>query len=274
MIALPELEVEMPLAIDSLYPTYELYPITNGDSLVTSSNQVFISDRDYVLSDNLISCHPGRQGLGFDNDRTSRFVPLIEVKDEKGLHSGYAAWMHIFSSTNRSKTDATINGDLEGAILACFSSVSEEFYNADGIAAIVETAKAITRNTFLVEGGTDEFIYVAGDTESIIAGASFVDLGIAKAENLTVTVSLYSNDTLVGEYSSETVKVKDALNNISQISSIHDLSKGKPDRAVTTLMLDGEVIDMIEHTVKFWEPKPASDRHFIYIEDGQFKRDG
>ena len=274
MIALPELEVEMPLAIDSLYPTYELYPITNGDSLVTSSNQVFISDRDYVLSDNLISCHPGRQGLGFDNDRTSRFVPLIEVKDEKGLHSGYAAWMHIFSSTNRSKTDATINGDLEGAILACFSSVSEEFYNADGIAAIVETAKAITRNTFLVEGGTDEFIYVAGDTESIIAGASFVDLGIAKAENLTVTVSLYSNDTLVGEYSSETVKVKDAQNNISRISSIHDLSKGKPDRAVTTLMLDGEVIDMIEHTVKFWEPKPASDRHFIYIEDGQFKRDG
>ena len=263
----PALQADSKLAIDSLSPIYELYPITNGAKLVTTENQAFVTDRNYVLSDEIISCHPGRQGLGFGNHRTSRFVPLIEIKDEKGLHSGYAAWMHIFSSTN-----STINGKREGSMLACFSSVSEEFYNADGIAAIVETAKAMTRNAFLVEGGTNEFIYVEEDTDKITAGLSYVNLSGSDIDGLVVAIELYDGNKLLETISSEKVSLTKARNNISQLSMAYDVSKGKPDRVVATLSLDGEVVDMIEQEVMFWAPK--ENPSFIYIEDGYFKKDG
>ena len=263
----PGIESETPLAIDSLAPMYELYPITNGAELVTSENQVFVSDRDYKLSDYVVSCHPGRQGLGYNNNRTSRFVPLIEIKDEKGLHSGYAAWMHIFSSTN-----PTINGKMEGSILACFSSVTDEFYNADGIAAIVETVKTMTLNTFIVEGGTEEHIYVEEDTDSIVAGIAFVDLSGDKTEGLVASVDLYKGNTKLGGFSSTELTAKTIRNNISQIYGSYDVSKGQPDRAVATLTLNGKVIDKIEQDVSFWAPK--ENPSFIYMEDGYFKRDG
>lgn len=179
LVSTPDIERENYLAIDSLAPMYELYPITNGAELVTSSNQVYVSDRDYVLSNEIVSCSPGRQGLGFNNGRTSRFIPLIEVKDKDGLHSGYAAWMHIFSCAQ-----TNINGKMEGSMLACFSSVSEEFYNADGIAAVVETVKVMTRSAFIVEGGTDEFIYIDENTQSIMAGISYLQSGGKDVEGL------------------------------------------------------------------------------------------
>ncbi len=263
----PSIETEIHLALDTISPIYELYPITNGAELVTNENQVFVSERDYKLSDEIISCFPGRQGLGYNNNRTSRFVPLIEVKDEKGLHSGYAAWMHIFSSTN-----ATINGKMEGSMLACFSSVSSEFYNADGIAAIVETAKAMTRGLYIVEGGTDEFIYAVEDTDKITAGIAFVDLTGNKNNDLVASIALYKGNTKLGEFSSTNLAIKAIRNSISQIYGSYDISKGQPDRAVATLMLNGEVIDKIEQEVKFWAPK--ENPSFVYIEDGYFKKDG
>ncbi|MBO5897989.1 MAG: hypothetical protein J6R04_03160, partial [Clostridia bacterium] len=263
----PNAESDVNLAIDSLAPVYELYPITNGAELVTSENQVFVTERDYKLSDYMVSCHPGRQGIGYNNNRTSRFVPLIEVKDEKGLHSGYAAWMHIFSSTH-----STINGKMEGSMLACFSSVSDEFYNADGIAAIVETAKVMTRSAFIVEGGTDEHIYVEEDADSIVAGIAFVELSGDKTPGLVASVDLYKGDTRLGGFSSKDLAAKSISNNISQVYGSYDVSKGQPDRAVATLTLDGKVIDKIEQDVSFWAPK--ENPSFIYMEDGYFKRDG
>ncbi len=260
---------ETDLTVDSLSPLYELYPITNGSTLVTSHNQVFISDRNYTLSDETVSCFPGRQGLGFANDRTSRFIPLIEVKDAKGLHSGYAAWMYLFSSKN-----GNANGAMEGSILSCFSSVSEEFYDKNGIAAVVETVKAMMQPAFLLEGGTNEFIYVTEDTNSITAGLIYVDLNEQKTSDLTAAVTLYKGDVILGEFSSQAINAMQVNDRVSWLYGSYDVSKEKPDRAVATLTWKGEVIDRIEHTVKFWEPTPKEERHFVYIEDGQFKKNG
>lgn len=257
------------LTIDGFSPLYELYPITNGSALVTSDNQIFVSDRDYKLSNETVSCFPGRQGLGFYKFHTSRFIPLIEVEDAKGLHSGYAAWMYLFSSMN-----GNANGSMEGSIFSCFSSVSEEFYDENGIAAIVETVKAMLQPAFLLEGGTDEFIYVAEDTNVITAGLTYVDLNAEKTNDLTATVTLYKGDVIICEFSSQTLTAKPLNERVSWLHNTYEVSKDKPDRAVTTLTWKGEIIDRIEHEVKFWEPTPEKDRHFVYIEDGQFKKNG
>ena len=130
----------------------------------------------------------------------------------------------------------------------------------------------MTHNVFLVEGGTNEFIYVEEDTDKITAGLSFVNLSGNTIDGLTVAVELWDGNKLLDTISSEDIPVNKARNNISQISATYEVSKGQPDRAVAMLMLDGEVIDKIEQDIKFWAPK--ENPSFIYIEDGYFKKDG
>lgn len=262
---LPEIET---LTLDAVAPLYEQYPVTNASHIETYDNQVFVKDRDYVLPSELISCNPGRQGLGFENGRTSRFVPLLRVTDEKGLHSGYAAWMHIYSST----TDK--NGQMEGAIVAYFSAVSDDFYDANGIAAIRDVVEVMTRNAFLVEGGTDEFIYVEEDTEQIKAGVAYVVTDGTDTSGLVAGVALYQGDTLLKEYTTASFAPLSGKNNILTLNGAYDIAGGKPDRAVATLTLNGEVIDRVEHEVKFWTAKPESERSYVYIEDGMYMKDG
>ena len=256
--------------LDGVAPLYEQYPITNGANVVTEKSQLFVTERDYVLPETLVSCHPGASGIGYGNDANSRFIPLLRVTDEKGLHSGYAAWIDLYASTS------TRNGDIESSMVGYFGAVSEDFYNADGIAAVVETAVAMTRNTFLVDGGTKEHIYVSADTEDIVAGAQFVTLpGFSENDGqLSVQVTLYEGDRSLVTYSTadfSTIKLK---NSIQALQASYALKNGQPDRAVTTLSLDGKIIDRIEQDIHFWEAKPASERKFVYTEDGYFKRDG
>ena len=62
--------------------------------------------------------------------------------------------------------------------------------------------------------------------------------------------------------------------NIYQHAHSFDFADGRPTRAVASLMMDGQVIDRIEQEVFYWQPKPLSERKYVYIEDGYFKRDG
>ena len=252
------------LVLEGVSPMSELFPITNAKSLAAADNQSYVSSRDYVIPEELFSCAPGRQATGFDKGMTYRFVPLIRVTDEKGLHSGYAAWMHVYYST------AALNGKMEGAIVGTFSG-SKDFYNADGIAAVVETVRAMTGDTFIIDGGTTEHIYVESDTTSLSAGVNFV---ANKSAQITATVALYDGNTLLHTLSSEQTKIETNAKGVSTLRGSYDISGGKPDRAVITLTENGRAVDTITQEISYWSPKPADDRSFIYTEDGYFKKDG
>ena len=254
-----------PIMLEGVSPMHELYPITNAASLVTCDNQVFLQNREYVIPKELISCHPGRTGTGFDKGATTRFVPLIRVTDEKGLHAGYAAWLHLFSSkTNK-------NGSLEGAIVGTFGADSAEFYNANGIAAVVETAQAMVGKAFLVDGGTTEHIYVTADTQSITVGATYT----AKADvRPLLAIDLYQGDQVISRITGEDVKPKSIQNGLYTVSTQHAIKDGKPDRAVVTLSIGERVIDTLVQPISYWEAKPESERSYVYMEDGYFKKDG
>lgn len=250
--------------IEGVSPLTELYPITNAANLETCDNQSFVTSRDYVLPESLISCHPGRQATGYDKGATARFIPLIRVTDEKGLHSGYAAWIHLLSS----KTGK--NGALEGAMIGTFGATSDDFYNADGIAAVVETARAMTAKAHLVDGGTTEYIYVSADTDTITAGATY----ISDDEKPEVRIELLDGDTSLAVISSETTKAKSVANGLMTVSDTFSLANGKPTCAKVTLSLNGKEIDSVTQTISYWEAKPESERSYIYAEDGYFKRNG
>ena len=257
------------LVLDGVSPLYEQYPITNGANIVTDANQVIVSERDYVLPSEIISRHPGLTGIGYNKDTRIRFIPLLRVTDEKGLHSGYAAWIDLYA------THTSHNASQEGSMVGYFSAVSEDFYNADGIAAVTEAAVAMTRNVFLVDGGTTEYTYLASDKADIVAGLKYVTLKGAPTEGkLVATVALYKGDKKLVEYSTEALETLDLKNSISALQGAYARGGDDPDRAVATLTLDGEIIDRLEHDIHFWSPKPLAERKYIYMEDGYFKRDG
>lgn len=254
--------------IDGMSPQYKLYQITNAADVSAHANQVVVSDADFVIGDEIFSVAPGRQGVGFTNMRKNRFIPILEVKDAKGLHSGYAAWMYVFESMG------DFSEQHRGAMLASYGVNDASFYNADAIKAITETAEFMLRDAVLVEGGTDEFIYVTSDTQEISYGAITAAKETAGTE---VKVTLYQGDKILTEVSAaldsaESVQTHDEIS-LLQVQDIYTPIE-QPDRAVTELLLNGEVIDRIEHEVDFWEPKPESERKFVYTENGSYMRDG
>lgn len=256
-----DLHLDDTFELDCLAPMYELYPVTNAANMECYPNQAFITPRDYKLPSTLISCHSGRQGTGYGNSRDSRFIPLLHVTDEKGLHAGYAAWVNIFSSVTG------YNKNKEGCIVASFSAVSDDFYDENGLAAIVETAKAILSPALLLEGGASEYLYVEPDTTSITAGATYITY--AAKTDAEVQVSLYQGDQLL-----QSAQACGTSRGIEMMSAEYELSAGKPDRAVTTLTLDGKVIDRIEQRIRYWSPKPVEQREYTRIEDGCFIKGG
>ena len=256
------------LELDTISPLYEQYPITNAANIVVEEEQAFITERNYVVPKELFSCHPGRQGNGFNKGSDARFVPLLRVTDEKGLHSGYAAWMQIFSSKNNT------NGALEGAIVGCFSAASDDFYNADGIAAVTEAVVAMTRNAFIVDGGATEYLYVEEETNKVNYGISYVMMNGADTTGMTLNVALYKGDTVLAEITTSLTGAAASTSGVRIAQAVYDLSDGKPDRAEATIRQDDKVIDRVAHSIRFWSPKPASELSFVYVEDGYFKKDG
>ena len=270
---LPDLNIvsATDVQIESLAPLSEFYPITNGVSIAAHDNQVFVSDRDYKLPTDMFSCYAHREGMGYGNGHLRRFIPLLGVEDAKGLRSGWAAWLQIFAN------EAKANGELEGSMLGSFAISSEDFYDANGIAAVVETVEIMTKDIFLKEGGSDEFTYLEGKDTEIVAGGSHFALRGANTSNVTTNISLYGGNNgtqLMASYDcASTDHVAGMVNDIFRsVDRIYYLSKGKPTKAVVTLYQGGKMIDRIENDIHYWQPKPVEERNFVYVEDGYFKK--
>jgi len=264
-----ELAADSEVAIDGFSPLYELYPITNGAAVKAHENQIYVADADFVLPEKMFSCSPGRQAIGFDTGRVSRFIPLLEVTDEKGLHAGFLAWVYRFTST----TD--INGAREGSAAGVISTDDPAFYNEAGLSAMLGAVKALLAESYIVEGGTDEFIYIKPDGQSITYG---IVAAVADEANSELRVTLYSGTKEAARLS---VPASDAKDNNTYRKSGYYSAKSSVssadvdvDRAVAELYVGGECVDRIEHSVKIWSPKLEGERRYVYTENGAFMRDG
>lgn len=254
--------------LDGISPEYQQYPITNAASLAVGNNQCFVQDRNYVLPEALVSCHPGRQATGYRKERTSRFVPLLTVQDEKGLHCGYAAWLDILCSTKGK------NGEMEGAVIGCFSAVSYDFYNEDGLSAIVEAAAAMLQPALLLEGGSEEYTYITSDTESITVGVTYAQLAPDASKQVSAEIVLYRDGMPLARYTPTAEDFDENGTATYSYGASYAIAGGQPDNVEVTLLYGGEVIDCVKQSVRFWAAKPLSERKYVYTEDGRFKQDG
>lgn|GEM_PF-1211394 len=265
------LAADSDVVIDGISPSYELYPITNGAKVSAFANQIYVSDTDYVLPASLFSCSPGRQATGYDTGRVSRFIPLLEVTDSKGLHSGYLAWFYRFTSTT------AINGAREGSAAGVISTDDPAFYNKAGLAVVSDAVKAMLSDTYIVEGGTDEFLYIKSDSPTIDYGIKAAVSADSEADT-ELRVTLYSGDTEVAKLSTPAADAKE--NNTFRKTGYYNTdaklaaSSSDVDRAVAEIYVGGVCVDRVEHPVTMWSPKPESERKYIYTENNAFMRDG
>lgn len=259
------------LVIDGLSPEWKFYPVTNGKTVVTFDNQVIVSQREYNLPAEIFSLSPRPQGTGFGREREKRFIPLIEIYDEKNLRSGFLAWMFVNSSAKNGSRS------YEGSIIAGFGTSDPDFYEANGLAAVLDVIHAMLENNFFVEAGAEEYIYVDSEAKTVTLGANILSVDSKK---LTVEIDLYNNNKNISHKEYDISDMRGINNNnksgtkIYSQSEKYDLSAGKPDFVTATLKKDGKIIDRISHEIVFWSPKPENERRYISAANNEFMRDG
>lgn len=244
--------------IDELSPQWKFYPITNGEKAVVFDNQCVVSERSYHLPSKLFSPSPRAQGTGFGKNRKARFIPLLEVYDNKNLRSGILAWIII---NHTADPNMKLN-PYEGSVIAGFGTSDPEFYNADGLAALSEVIEFILRGKMFVEAGASEYLYIDSETSDYQVGAHLK----GDLEGLTVKMALLQGEKVLlnRDYTDVNSKIADEITSTDQ----------KPDKIVFSLYDVDKKIDEIAHELVFWSPKSIEERHYITAKNNEFMRFG
>lgn len=260
---------DMPIH-DGLSPQWKYYPVTNARRAAAYSGQVLVSRREYRLPQSLFSTTVRAQGTGFGKGRGARFVPLIEVSDDKGLRCGCLAWMYV-NSTMGAPDGAQL---YESSIIAGFGTSDSGFYDDNGLAAVTDVLRAMLSDVLLVEGGACEYLYIAQETEEIPVGLYARGRDF---EGVTAEICL----TLAGQclsrrlYRLDGPAVKTAAGvQIKGVTDSCDPAAGRPDRVTVSLWRDGRLLDRVSHGIQFWSPKPEEERRYITSSHNEFVWDG
>ena len=255
------------VVIDTVSPVaIETYPITNGKTIAAADNQSIVAAASYQLSDNVFSSTPYMTGEGLAASRTFRFVPLIDVRDGKGLLSGRAAWLALFES------DANRSGAFEGSAVGCFSSVGEKFYDDAGLNAVADTAKFLLTGSCLVEGGAKERAYFTDEDNTVTFGGS-ARYNPTTLGTVTLTSRLMKGDAVLAEVTEDLTAKCGNSSAFRTVSADYHVAE-QPDRVVTELRVDGVIVDSIEEEIVFCTPEPESAREYVHSEDGNLMAGG
>ena len=263
-----EKPVEDEYVLEGFSPQWKYYPITNGASCSTYEDQSFVAERKYTLPNDAVSLSAGTQGTGFAMSKKTRFVPLIEIYDTKKLYSGCLAWMNINSAYSADRSS-------NGSITACFGTNDPAFYNANGLAAVLDVMRTLLNDSLFTEAGTTQYMYVDSETQTLDMGAY---VRAVKMSGITVDIDLASNGKRIAAVSFDmdsalTIK-QHAKVLLNMVSVNYQLAAGKPDTVMITLKKNGQPVDRIIQEMVYWSPKPLSERRYVTIANGEYMRNG
>ncbi len=246
--------------IDGLCPKYKFFPLHNAVSVRISPRQTILPQNSNLsLYQDMFSFAPRPQGLGLDNGRRMRFVPLIEVIGEDGLLSGFLAYL-LFNRTAGSR-----NTEYDGSSISAFTVNDPAFYLNGGAELVAQTVSAMLCPVMLIEGGTDEFIYrddrrkgEMGAVCSVKPGVDFshyhVQIQATNIMNCDIPLS--------------------AFQKIKESEFFHYYRFAIPFEAhecnvSVSLFYDNTCIDTLSHNVLIHHVKPEKNRHYAKIAPGQ-----
>ena len=252
--------------LDGLCPKFKFFPLNNVSQVKVSDRQSILPPRELPLYDGMFSHPPRQQGLGFDNLRRSRFIPLIETVGKDGLNSGFLAYL-IF---NRSTRDFTLQRRFSmpylrnNSAIAGFTVNAPEFYEDGGADMVAKTLTAMLRPVMLVEGGTDEFIY-RDDATAGQLGALCYRLKNSDLTPYTVRLTAPGLDVTAPLTDFAVVKETDQADYL-RFSVPFEADNGTVS---VSLFENGVLVDRLSHKVSVDRLKPESERKFATILKGQ-----
>ena len=254
------------VTLDGLCPKFKFFPVNNVSRVKVSDRQSILPPRQLPLYEGMFSHPPRQQGLGFDNQRRSRFIPLIETVGHDGLNSGFLAYLILNRSTRDFAATQRFGAPYlrNNSAIAGFTVNDPRFYKDDGADMVADTLTAMLRPVMLVEGGTDEFIYrddaTAGKLGALCHSRKNCDLSPYSvrltAPGMDVTASL--SDFI-------TEKETDQADYL-RFCVPFEATDGEVS---VSLYENGVLIDKLAHKVSVDRLKPESERKFAAILKGQ-----
>jgi hypothetical protein len=245
--------------MDTLCPAWKFFPIHGPITAATPEGLAFVTAAQLNIAsegDDLpLAIQPRPRGPGFNQERPWRWQPLLEARSPAGDYRGALAALLLH------KED-----EFAGGIWACFTPDDVGFYQRQNARELLrQTARAMRRGLFLLEGGSEFFTVFEGQKFDL--GARVVNFGRANLSNVTVRITVKSKEG--GVFAKEWPMALDA----GAQQTVRQ--EWRPEKWVsggftvtTELLADGVVIDKFENELNVWRPKARPE--FVTERDGRF----
>ncbi|HOX40179.1 MAG TPA: beta-galactosidase [Candidatus Brocadiia bacterium] len=245
--------------MDMIYPSYKFFPVTTASQIVVSPEMTRLVGEDrWSAPQNLYSVQPRPRGTGYLKGRRMRFIPILEARTADGRWCGVPAAMMVHDFA-----------PFKGGVWASFCIPGSEFYKSDAVLNLLaSTASRMIDGRFLYEGGTQYWTYFSD--QKVRQGARCLTLGKEKLEGAKITLDIRRKGSIEGDG-----QEFDAVPGRAVERELPPIQPGTGEWISTVILSkDGKFLDMLEHEVSVWEPKPAAQRRFVSMKDGEFVRDG
>lgn len=277
--------------LETVSPTYKMYPMHNITSLKTHDNQgvTSIQNINLPIPKTASSCFRRPTGKGFECGYSYRWIPLITAHDKDGLERGTAAWMlvnqapipqnAVFKDALR-RLVATTQGNeekkqlnVEGSVFAvCAINDPEALKKLANTPLFGDMAKRISEGVYLSHAGVQEFSYWQGETIKI--GVAVVNYGVKTAKvDAIIRMTSKTHKEVVFE-KNESFKVKPGETLKIAFGEIVAVFESGGYQITTELISDGEVIDIISYEVGILSSKKEPQDAFVTVKGQDFWLNG
>ncbi len=258
---LPLVDAGFPGSLETILPRYKVYALTEETTLRPAAGRHVLPDFPATTADNLICAIPRTMGRGFGRGQKWRYIPLVEAVDGNGRKRGAPAWLLL----NRYPP-------YSGSVFACFGLNSAEALRAAGIPRqVAKLAERLGEGVFLGEAGAEHFAYWPGET--IRLGALAMNIA---PRGQTVSVRMTVRDARGTLRFANTSELQVPAKQETQWQGKLELRSPQPAvyTVATELLLNGTVVDAIEHEFAVLHTRRPEKREFVTVRGNDFYLNG
>lgn len=252
--SLPQPNFALP-NLEALCPSYKLYPVNEVSKLRPAAEQDVAAAAEFAWSQPGYAPVWRERGRGIHRRRPWRWVPLLTALDARGQDRGAMVSLLIG------------DGVCPGAMWANFAFADPAAALDPKVApTLLACVQAMSRGTFLLEGGAELFSYKPGEKATI--GGSVVNLS-RKPQTLILRASI--GDGLAPL--AEETKLKLTPGEVAEkVWSWTPTFRGQTTYEIRTTLLDeqGQVLDHIIQPVDQTRVKPAPPDEYVKVEGSNF----
>ncbi len=245
------------VSFESIFPRYKVFPLSGPMNLQQERAQAIVSDLPQTTVEDLVCAIPRTSGAGFRREQKWRYVPLIAAFDSQGRRRGSPAWLLL----NRA-------APFSGSVLASLGLNDSGCWSSPTVLrAIDQVAGRLSSGLFLVEAGTEHF--ACWPHEKIVAGATITNpTGTGLRAELRMAVRDEGQKTVLMQSAELDLAAGESLT--WQVPRGFEAGLAGRYHVTTELLVDGDIVDRIEHDLIILDPGSAARDEFLVVNGGDF----